>query len=242
MRRIRSHVDIELAPGRTIALPADSRGHLTRVLRLRDGDAVTLFNGDGHDYAARLQGNGAQFAANILACEAAAAPECRLRLSLVQALARGEKMDWIIQKATELGVAAIVPVSTQRSEVRLDRERAEKRLAHWRKIAISACEQCGRARIPTLAAPQPLHQAAAAIEAPLRLLLDPEADTGLADLDLSVDHVAIAIGPEGGFDNHETDLLARAGWQRVRLGRRILRTETAGLAAITAILALNGEL
>jgi 16S rRNA (uracil1498-N3)-methyltransferase len=242
MRRIRSHVDVELVPGRTIALPADSRAHLTRVLRLREGDRVTLFNGDGHDYPARLQGSGNQCAAEVLAQEPAAAPECRLQLSLVQALARGEKMDWIIQKATELGVATIVPVSSQRSEVRLDGERAEKRLAHWRKVAISACEQSGRARIPTIAPPMPLHNVAATIAAPLRLLLDPDGERGLADLDLVVDAVAIAVGPEGGFEPHEIDLLNRAGWQRVRLGDRVLRTETAGLAAISAVLALTGEL
>lgn len=242
MRRIRSHVVAELTPGRAIALPPDSRAHLTKVLRLRDGDAVTLFNGDGHDYSARLSGSGGGCSAEVLAREPAAAAETRLSITLVQALARGEKMDWIVQKATELGVTEIVPVSTHRSEVRLEGERADKRLMHWRKVAISACEQCGRARVPEVRMPQPLHAAVAAIDAPLRLLLDPTGDAQLATLDRSVDTVALVIGPEGGFETHEVDLLLRAGWCCLRLAGPILRTETAGIATIAAIRALVGDL
>jgi 16S rRNA (uracil1498-N3)-methyltransferase len=150
-------------------------------------------------------------------------------------------MDWIIQKAVELGVARIVPVTTQRSEVRLDAERAEKRLLHWRKVIQSACEQCGRATLPAIAPPQPLHVATASVNASVRVVLDPDATVRLHDIDANVGDAAIAVGPEGGFDSHELAALDRAGWQRLRLGSRILRTETAGVAAIAAIYALAGE-
>lgn len=243
MRTVRSHVELTLTPGSRIELPADSRAHLTRVLRLRDGDPVTLFNGDGYDYPARLVIAGRDCAAEVLDRHPAAAAEAGLAITLVQVLARGEKMDWIVQKATELGVAAIVPVTSQRCEVRLDRERADKRGLHWRQVAISACEQCGRSRIPTIAPAQPLHAALPSIDASLRLLLDPGADTHLRDLvPGGNDSIALAIGPEGGFEAHEVHLLESAGWQRLRLHGRILRTETAGLATIAALLALHGEL
>lgn len=246
MRWFRSHVDLPLQPGDTVALPEASRQHLGRVLRLREGDSVTLFNGDGHDYPARLVGAGPKLSAQILSRDHAAADEARLRITLVQALARGEKMDWILQKTTELGVAGFVPVSSQRSEVRLDGERAGKRVAHWRQVVISACEQSGRARIPSVAEPRPLLTAAADLDAaahPLRLVLDPEGDLALGDLALNADTaIALAIGPEGGFDRVEIDQLHRLKWRRLRLGGRILRTETAGIAAIAALLALTGEL
>lgn len=243
MRRIRSHVDADLQPGATVALPEDARAHLTRVLRLREGDPVVLFNGDGHDYPARLIGAGPRASAEILAREPALAAEAALTITLVQALARGEKMDWIIQKATELGVARIVPVVTQRSEVRLDGERADRRLAHWRKVAIGACEQCGRARVPEIAPPRSLHAAIETLAEPLRIALDPDGDGRLADLPSSpASALAFAVGPEGGFDDHELAAFGRAGWRRLRLGARILRTETAGMAAIAALLALAGDL
>ncbi len=250
MRWFRSFVDLKLEPGATVALPEASRQHLGRVLRLRDGDAVTLFNGDGFDYSARLTGAGSTLGAAILGRTAAAASESALRITLVQALARGEKMDWILQKATELGVAAVQPVTSQRCEVKLDSDRAGKRLAHWRQVVTSACEQCGRARIPDISAPQALLALAHPAGDPegdraaaTRLVLDPAGDLSLSDLSLAKGaEVSIAIGPEGGFDRVELDLLRRAGWQTLRLRGRILRTETAGVAVISALLALNGEL
>jgi len=246
MRWFRSYVDLPLEPGTLVTLPEANRQHLGRVLRLRDGDAVTLFNGDGYDYPACLTGAGPALGARILSRQPAAAAEARLHLTLVQALARGEKMDWILQKATELGVAAVLPVSTQRCEVRLDGDRAGKRLAHWRQVVASACEQCGRARLPLVAGPQPLSALADApvpAAEPLRLALDPDGDLTLSDLPLrTVPAVMLAIGPEGGFDPVETAHLQRAGWRRLRLRGRILRTETAGMAAISALLALDGDL
>ena len=241
MRRIRCHVDAELVPAQVLVLPEQTRNHLARVLRLREGDGVDLFNGDGHDYPARLVGSGRQLAAEILGREPPAAAEPGLQVTVLQGLARGEKMDWIIQKATEIGVSRIVPVSCQRSTVRLDADRAGKRLDHWRRVAISACEQCGRARIPVIEPAQPLADAAAAGDG-LRLVLDPESSSGpqalLADL---AGTVTLAIGPEGGFDEREMVLLAGQGWRGLRLGARILRTETAAVVAVSALFALTGE-
>ena len=246
MRWFRSFVELPLQAGDTVALPESNRQHLGRVLRLREGDAVTLFNGDGHDYPARLLGTGPRLSAQILERRDAAAGENRLHITLVQALARGEKMDWILQKATELGVAELLPVSSQRCEVRLDGERAGKRLAHWRQVVISACEQCGRACIPGVAEPRPLLALATAPDTttqPLRLVLDPEGDVTLADIDVpATTAITVAVGPEGGFDRNETGELQRQGWRRLRLRGRILRTESAGIAIISALLALNGEL
>lgn len=241
MRITRICADQPLAPGFAIQLSKQAKEYVGRVLRLREGDPITLFNGDGYDYPARLTGSGPDISAQVLAREPPAAAEAGVAITLVQAIARGEKMDWIIQKATELGVERVVPVSTQRSEVRLDAERADKRLAHWRKVATSACEQCGRARIPAIDAPQTLH-AAADIASDLRIFFHPESSVRLSDTHLRVGSIAMAIGPEGGFDDREHALLDRAGWRPLRLGPRILRTETAGLAAIAAVLALIGEL
>lgn len=240
MRAIRCHVEAGLEPGATVALPEQVRGHLQRVLRLAAGDPVVLFNGDGHDYPAELAGAGNGLAARVLRRDPPAAGEAGLELVLVQALARGEKMDWIIQKATELGVVRIVPVLTARSEVRLAGERLDRRLAHWRRVAASACEQCGRARLPDIDPPLPLHGVAAAALAGQRLVLHPGTGEGLP-VAATGGSVAVAVGPEGGFDAVELDLLLRTGWRPVGLGERVLRTETAGLVAGAALLALAGE-
>lgn len=241
MRRIRCHVDLELTPGQVRDLPDEVRNHLARVLRLRAGDSIDLFNGDGRDYAARLVGGGRQLAAQVLAAGAPAAAEPTLQTTLLQGLARGEKMDWIIQKATEIGVSRIVPVTCQRSTLRLQGERARKRLEHWRRVAISACEQCGRARIPVIEPAQPLPAAAAGIDG-LRLMLDPEAGDGPAAVAAQLaGEVTLAIGPEGGFDHSEIALLDSLGWRGLRLGARILRTETAAIVAMSALFTLAGE-
>src|SRR5574337_767508 len=156
MRIPRLHVDAPLSPDVRIELPAQAAAHALRVLRLQPGDAVILFNGDGHDYPARLVAGGAREVAAHVETRVATIRESPLRITLAQALARGEKMDWIVQKAVELGVAAIMPLATERSEVKLDDRRAAKRLEHWRAVMLAACEQSGRAVVPTIEAPQAL--------------------------------------------------------------------------------------
>lgn len=241
MRTIRCHVDAPLAVGQAVALDEHASNHLVRVLRLGVGDAVVLFNGDGHDYIARLVSVEKRGARAEVTGVAAVANESPLRITLAQGIARGDKMDWVLQKATELGVAAIAPVQTERTEVKLDAERADKRLAHWQGVLAAACEQCGRARLPALSAPAALATWAAAAGDGLRLALDPEGELTLATLPAS-DAVTLVVGPEGGLSERDLATLRAAGFRGLRLGPRILRTETAGIAAIAALQALHGDL
>lgn len=244
MRVTRAHVDAPLAVGTRIALPDTAAAHLLRVLRLGVGDACVLFNGNGRDYDARITAIGKHTAEARIVAARVVDHESPLRIVLLQGIARGEKMDWILQKATELGVAAFAPVSSERSEVKLDGERAARRLAHWRSVVISACGQSGRTRVPEVAAPASLAAAAAQLPADARrLTLDPDARLGIAALPAdAVRSCVIAIGPEGGWSTRDRATLADAGFAGLRLGPRILRTETAGLAAIAALQARFGDL
>ena len=244
MRLTRVYVDMALSPGGEVLLPESAAAHLSRVLRLGIGDECVLFNGDGHDYAARIVALGKRELRVAIDNASAADNESPLRITLLQGVARGEKMDLILQKATELGVAAIAPLWSQRSEVRLDEARTEKRLAHWRGVVTSACEQCGRARVPQVAAPLSLAAALNALPAGgVRLILDPDGELALATL--AVDRnvgVVLAVGPEGGWSDVDREQLRGAGFQGLKLGPRILRTETAGLAAISALQSRFGDL
>lgn len=241
MRVIRAFVDRALASGDELALPEDAAGHLVRVLRLREGDACVLFNGDGHDYPATLLAAGKREVRVRVERREPVDNESPLRVTLLQGIARGEKMDWILQKATELGVAAFLPVASERSEVRLDAERADKRVAHWRSVVRSACEQSGRARVPEVTAPQPLAAALDALPTQPRFLLDPFAERAIGGLALHGFACVLAIGPEGGWSPRDREQLLSAGFIGLRLGPRVLRTETAGLAAIAALQARFGD-
>ena len=243
MRLTRCHVDADLRIGTSVALPDAAANHLARVLRLREGDGCVLFNGDGHDYDARITAISKR---GVLADVIGARiidNESPLHVTLLQGIARGEKMDLILQKATELGVAAIVPVMAERTEVKLDAERTGKRVAHWHNVIASACEQSGRARLPSLAAPAALGEAAHAVDAgATKLTLDPTGDVSLATVQVATNAVVVAIGPEGGWSPRDRDMLSAAGFIGLRLGPRILRTETAGLAAIAALQSRFGDL
>ncbi|MCD7097398.1 16S rRNA (uracil(1498)-N(3))-methyltransferase [Stenotrophomonas sp. MMGLT7] len=244
MRLTRCHVEQPLQAGAELSLPDDAAHHLTRVLRLREGDACVLFNGDGCDYDAQLTSVGKREVRVRLTGRRELHNESPLRIVLLQGIARGEKMDLILQKATELGVAGFVPVLAERTEVRLDAERGAKRLAHWQEVIASACGQSGRARVPAVQAPQPLAEAAGLLDAgALRLTLDPHGEHRLPTLQVSATmDVVVAIGPEGGWSPRDRDTLAAAGFSGLQLGPRVLRTETAGLAAIAALQARFGDL
>ena len=242
MRLTRCHVGLPLRVGDEVALPEDVAAHLLRVLRLQAGAACVLFNGDGHDYDARIVAIGKRDARAEVLSARRIDNESPLRIVLLQGIARGDKMDWILQKATELGIARILPVESERSEVKLDAQRTAKRLAHWGEVVVSACEQSGRATVPDIARPQALAQAAALREG-RGFILDPFADTSLASLrDVELCACTIAIGPEGGWSPRDRSVLADAGFSGMRLGPRILRTETAGMAAIVALQARFGDL
>ncbi len=243
MRKVRVFVDVPLVPGAEAALPDFAAEHLTRVLRLGDGATVVCFNGDGNDYRGILRLRGRVRSIAVEACNEAAAPESPLRIILAQCIARGEKMDSVLQKATELGVAGIVPLISERTEVRLDEERAERRLAHWMRVLHSACEQCGRAKVPHLHPAIGLPDwAAQLVPGPLRLVLAPEAPTGLHELAAPSGEVILVVGPEGGLSDRDLTALSVAGFTPLRLGPRILRTETAGPAALAALQSRFGDL
>ena len=241
MRTIRSFVDFPLAVGQRFALPEATSNHLVRVLRLGIGDACVLFNGDGHDYQAHILGVQKRGSEVEITGRSEVCNESPLRITLAQGIARGEKMDLILQKATELGVAVIAPVVTDRTEVRLDAERSDKKMNHWRGVMASACEQCGRARLPVILDPQTLDRFAASDGNARRFILDPAAGLSLPEAALAADTLTLAIGPEGGFSERDLAILRVAGYEGLRMGPRILRTETAGMAAIAALNALYGD-
>ena len=241
----RFYCPVPLSAGSCVDLPENAARHACRVLRLRAGDEITLFDGDGGEYAARI----ADVARERVSVEVLqwrdVECEAPIRLALVQALQAGEKMDMTMQKAVELGVARIVPVASQRSVVRLDGERALRRLVHWRGVVASACEQCGRNRGPEVSPLAGLDRwlGQPAASGALRLMLVPGAAQTLNDLAIPAPgaEIELLIGAEGGLAPDEVALAAAAGYLGVRLGPRILRTETAGLAALAAIQCLWGD-
>ena len=244
MRLTRIHVDAPLQPGSEVVLPEAAATHLTRVLRLAVGDACVLFNGDGADRAGRLVAVGKREVRVAVGESTPVARESALQLGLLQGIARGEKMDLILQKATELGVVDIRPLWSQRSEVRLEGERAAKRHAHWCGVVASACGQSGRSVVPPVGAPVSLAAALEVLPAGgLRLLLDPTAELAPRTLDVPAGALVwLAVGPEGGWSPSDREQLRAAGFQGLRLGPRVLRTETAGLAALAALQAMFGDL
>ncbi|MBS0226499.1 MAG: 16S rRNA (uracil(1498)-N(3))-methyltransferase [Proteobacteria bacterium] len=242
MRLTRVHVDAGLRAGAELALPETSAAHLTRVLRLQAGDSCIVFDGRGHEADAQLVAIDKRGARVRIGEVRTPANESPVRITLLQGVARGEKMDLILQKGTELGVTAFAPVFSDRSEVKLDGARAAKRLEHWRGVVISACEQSGRAFVPDVQPPVALANALSTLAPTTRLLLDPVASMSCRTaLATGQRDVALAVGPEGGWSPQDRSLLEAQGFLGVRLGPRVLRTETAGLAAIAAMQALHGD-
>ncbi|TAL87032.1 MAG: 16S rRNA (uracil(1498)-N(3))-methyltransferase [Rhodanobacter sp.] len=244
MRTIRLHVAQPLEVSVEFSLPSAPAEHVARVLRLVAGDAVILFNGDGFDYPATLVAVGKREVTVRITARQRLNNESPLKLTLAQAVARGDKMDLIVQKATELGASCIVPLLTERSEVKLDANRAGKRLQHWQAVAASACEQCGRARLPDICAPTAL---AAWLEIlgkhdTVRLALMPTATLTPREVRFGNQAGLLVVGPEGGLGARDIDALEGAGFAGLRLGPRILRTETAGLAALAALQTWHGDL
>ncbi len=239
----RIHVTDTLAPGAQFALPAAAAHHLSRVLRASIDDHVTVFNG-GIEFDAAITHIDKHGVSVKLGAGAEVSRESPLPCTLVQAISSGERMDYTLQKAVELGIAAVQPIYSERSIVRLDERRTGTRLAHWRQVAASACEQCGRNAVPEIFAPLPMVEWFAALAAPaageLRLLMSPRADKRLADFP-KPPAVTLLAGPEGGFTEIEVDLACERGFALMRLGPRTLRTETAALAALAAMNTLWGD-
>jgi 16S rRNA (uracil1498-N3)-methyltransferase len=240
----RLYVPGALQPGRALALPPQQAHHAARVLRLKAGDAVTLFNGDGAEYAGII-GHAARERVTVeVASRTEVDREAPLAVTLAQAISSGERMDYTLQKAVELGAAAIQPLTSSRSVVKLDAERAERRLAHWRTVVAGACEQSGRNRIPPVAPVAALSdwlaQPASAGGDAVALLLSPRSSIGLREVARPA-RAVLLVGPEGGFAADEESMATRAGYVAVRLGPRVLRTETAAVAALAAMHTLWGD-
>lgn len=229
----------ELAVGATLALPERAAQHV-RVLRLAPGTTITLFEGDGAEYAAELVDIGKRSVSALVRARRETSRESPLHIVLAQGLSTGERMDLVIQKATELGVAAIQPVLAARSIVRLSNERQERREQHWQNVAVAACEQCGRNTVPEVRPLIPLYEFLARPRARLAILLSPASDASLRAL-APASEIELLIGPEGGLSREEREAAVAAGFAGVRFGPRILRTETAPLAAIAALQAMWGD-
>lgn len=216
----------------TIELDEVAVGHVIRVLRLNDGDAIRVFNGDGNEYAATLC-DVTKKRANAMVTEILSSDEQQpLALHLGQVISKGDRMDFTIQKATELGIAEITPLWSERCEVKLKGERLEKKLEHWRRVAISACEQSGRNLVPAIHAPQHFADWCKHCEADLKFTLHPHKQKPLSEYQ-TPQSLALLVGPEGGFSETEVEQSLSCNFYGLTLGPRVLRTETAALAALS---------
>ena len=245
MPAIRLYVDTPLVAGSRVALPEAAARHVGRVLRSRPGDELVLFDGSGDEYPATIERVSKQAVLVQVGARRERDVESPLAVRLIQGVSRGDRMDTVVQKSTELGVRRITPLLSEHSVVRLDEERAQKRVAHWRRVAESACEQCGRNRPPRVDPPATLPAVLAGDPPPgaVRLLLSTAATDGI-DLPRQPRPagVELLIGPEGGFSAAEAALARDAGFRGVSLGPRVLRTETAAIAALALLQAAWGDL
>jgi 16S rRNA (uracil1498-N3)-methyltransferase len=235
----RFYVDAELRAGASFELPEDAAHHAVNVLRVRAGEEVTLFNGRGGEYAARVSSLLKRRIQLQIENHKAVERESPLHVVLVQGVSSGERMEFTIRKAVELGVAEIRPVLTTASVSRPKGERAASRQAHWQRIAISACEQCGRNRIPVVHEISDVPGGPFEAEA-IKLFLSPRGTKPFSKVQRAARYV-LAAGPEAGFDEREEAAFLKAGFEPVSLGPRVLRTETAALAALAALSALAGD-
>lgn len=242
MRNIRVYTESPLAVSTTAVLSEEASHHLLRVLRCRRNDQIILFNGLGGSYTGRIVLDSTRLVeVEILGFE----PETEepgLLITLGLGISRSLHMDYAVQKSVELGVHIIVPLFTERSNVKLDQNRARSRMEHWAKIIIHACEQSGRNILPVLDSPRDLNEWVSNCQNPARFVLAPSARQSLAEVTLNSREAGILVGPEGGLTDAEVARAEEHGYVPVKLGPRILRTETAAVAALTALQVLWGDL
>lgn len=244
MKERRVFIPLSLSPGAVVDLPKSAAHHLATVLRVRNGEMLTLFNGMGGEYEARIITLTKRAVTVEILEHQLIERESPLQITLIQSLSRGQKMDFTIQKAVELGVNQIIPVATERSNVKLNEERQDKRVQHWQGIITSACEQCGRNQIPDL---QPVQSLADYLQqtpdsaATARWILHPGGSHTLKDISQPPPVIELLIGCEGGFTAEELQFTQDAGFARLCLGPRVVRTETAALMAVSSIQALWGD-
>ena len=241
MRTPRIYTPQRLMSSTLIELEPEPSRHLARALRIQEGDPLTLFDGHGGEYPATVTAVDKKRVQVQVGSLLSRECESALHIHMGIAISRGDRMDWIIQKATELGVSSMTPLATERSGVKLRGERAEKKLRHWQQIAISACEQCGRNRLPVIQALQPLGDWLENTEAERKFVLHHRADHHSLASPVPAS-VALLVGPEGGLDSAEILAAEDHGFNSLRLGPRVLRTETAPLAAIAILQSYWGDM
>lgn len=224
-----------------VVLEESAARHVARVLRLGEGAALTLFDGSGGEYPATIEALAKRTVSVRLSARVDTDVESPLDITLAQGVSKGDRMDFTIQKAVELGVSRIVPLNTERSVVNLKGERLEKKMAHWRGVIVSACEQCGRNSVPELLPLQTLDEWLGTAAEGIRLLLDHRSSDSVASL-AEVQTLTLLIGPEGGLSERERETAGSAGYRGIRLGPRVLRTETAALTALAALQSRFGDL
>ena len=244
MSHRRLFVASRLAEGAELRLGEDQARYLGRVLRLHAGDSVNLFNGEDGEWSAIIDRLGKSEVLVSIRGKIVNDAESGLRAHLVQGISRGERMDFVVQKATELGVKRITPVLTDHGVVKLDSKRADKRRVHWQRVAESACEQSGRFRPPLVDPPTGLKDwfGSARDRDATELILTPQSSTPLSGVETPTTKICLLVGPEGGFSNRECEDAAIAGFTAVSIGPRILRTETAAVAALSIAQLLWGDL
>ncbi|MCB1667047.1 MAG: 16S rRNA (uracil(1498)-N(3))-methyltransferase [Porticoccaceae bacterium] len=240
MREVRVYTCQPLSSGEDVILDPMASRHLT-VLRLKPGSQITLFNGNGGEYAARLTETGSKTHRLAVGEFDDRKTESPLATHMGIGISRGDRMDMVVQKATELGIQKITPLYTERTEVKLKGDRVDKKMRHWQQIVISACEQCGRNTLPELAQPQPLQDW---LDSPagLKFVLHHRSEKSLNSYTETPDSIALLVGPEGGLSKQEIDAAQQAGFKPLTLGPRVMRTETAPLAAISIFQFLWGDM
>lgn len=243
MRKPRIFRQGPLSEGIEIALTGAAAHHVSRVLRLGKEDALILFNGDGLDYASRIKSVHRQEIVVAVGSSRDPGTESPVNITLLQGLCRGPRMDMLIQKSTELGVRNIWPIRSERGIIRFSAEKSKKKVGHWQAIAVSACEQSGRSKVPLVRAPETLSTIIDDLDGKItRIMLDPSGSARLGNVIDSSRAIALLVGPEGGFTDTERTAAVDAGFQRVGFGPRILRTETAPITAISIIQFILGDL
>ncbi|SFR55833.1 16S rRNA m(3)U-1498 methyltransferase [Marinobacter daqiaonensis] len=242
MRNPRIYTEASLQAGQTVPLDENAAHHVGKVLRMQPGQPLVLFNGDGHNYPSELEEVGKKaVTARVLDCRESGC-EPSLRIVLGQVISKGDRMDYAVQKSTELGVDTLVPLTSERCDVKLRGDREDKRVRHWQQVAISAAEQCGRATVPRVAGLASLEEwFGLAADCDLRLVLHHRTDQPLDTLQRPHDGIALLIGPEGGLTGDEIAVAREAGFHPAAIGPRVLRTETAPVAAITLCQWLWGD-
>lgn len=242
MRKIRIYTPQSIPTNQICKLEKNASHHLLNVLRLESGVSVTLFNGDGSDYHGKLIDTNKPHCQIMI--DKKTINHCRspATISLIQCIAKGDRMDQVVQKSTELGIDKLYPVYSRYCNVKLDHKRANRKLEHWKQISIHACEQCGRAVLPVIAALDSLEKTLTQLDATaIKLIANPTASKNISQLDTSTTEFIILVGPEGGFSQNELELARLSGFEDIGIGPRILRTETAPLAIISILQAKFGD-